>query len=92
MQERGEIAVDNKTAFQMDIQVEWNMTDNCKQFNIRAALVNIVKKFQTVDNRTYIKSSVTHRIWKELTDILTREAFNKTFNVQLEQTGNKPPK
>eukprot|EP00957_Ditylum_brightwellii_P109075 8321001-Ditylum_brightwellii.AAC.1 len=91
MQERGKIAVDDKTAFQMDMQVEWNMTDDCKQFNIRAALVNIMEKIQMVDNRTYVKSSITNSIWKELMDILNREAFNEAFNVQQEQIGNKPP-
>eukprot|EP00957_Ditylum_brightwellii_P123515 9417680-Ditylum_brightwellii.AAC.1 len=92
MQERGEIVMDSKTMLQTDIQVEWNMTDNCKQFNIRAALVNIMEKNQMVDNKTYIKSSITNHIWKELTVIPTGEAFNKAFDGQQAQTGNKLPK
>eukprot|EP00957_Ditylum_brightwellii_P143528 10934949-Ditylum_brightwellii.AAC.1 len=68
----------------MDIQVEWNMMDDCKQFNIRAALINIMEKNLTVNNRTYVKSSITNHIWKELMDIPTGEALNKAFD--------KPPK
>eukprot|EP00957_Ditylum_brightwellii_P084648 6436674-Ditylum_brightwellii.AAC.1 len=92
MQERGEIAVDDETTFHTDVQVEWNMMDDCKQFNIRAALLNIMNKIQMVDNRTFVKSSVMNHIWKELTDIPTREAFNKAFDVQRDQMGNKPSK
>eukprot|EP00957_Ditylum_brightwellii_P205523 15344256-Ditylum_brightwellii.AAC.1 len=68
------------------------MTDDCKHFNMRAALVNIMEKIRTVNSRTYIKSSVTNHIWKEITGILAREAFNKEFNAQQEQAGNKPSK
>eukprot|EP00957_Ditylum_brightwellii_P028382 2143105-Ditylum_brightwellii.AAC.1 len=46
MQERGKTAVDTKTVYQTDAQIEWTMTEGCKKINIRAALVSILEKFE----------------------------------------------
>eukprot|EP00957_Ditylum_brightwellii_P077341 5877260-Ditylum_brightwellii.AAC.1 len=77
MQKRGERAMDDEMGFQMDVQIEWAMADSCKKFNIRAVLITILEKIKTVDNRMYIKSSVTNHIWKDLSDIPTGKEFSK---------------
>eukprot|EP00957_Ditylum_brightwellii_P069517 5278935-Ditylum_brightwellii.AAC.1 len=74
------------------MQLEWMMTEGCKKFNIRAALVNILGKNRMVDTRMYIKSSITNSMWREITDIPTGEEFSNAFNVQQEHMGNCPPK
>eukprot|EP00957_Ditylum_brightwellii_P115665 8822598-Ditylum_brightwellii.AAC.1 len=92
MQKRGEIAMDNKMGFQMDVQIKWTLTDECQKFNIYAELIAILGKIKMVDNMIYVKSSVTNCIWKDLSDIPTRIEFSKAYNVQQEQMRNCPAK
>eukprot|EP00957_Ditylum_brightwellii_P170160 12953036-Ditylum_brightwellii.AAC.1 len=66
--------------------------DNCNKFNIHAALIAILEKIQTADNRTYVKSNVTNHIWKDLSDKPTSAEFSKAYNAQQEQMGNRPAK
>eukprot|EP00957_Ditylum_brightwellii_P002042 157159-Ditylum_brightwellii.AAC.1 len=65
--------------------IEWTMMDDCMKFNIYAALIAILGKIQTVDNRTYVKSNVTNHIWKDFLDIPIGAEFSKAYIVQQEQ-------
>eukprot|EP00957_Ditylum_brightwellii_P041584 3149864-Ditylum_brightwellii.AAC.1 len=58
--ERGEIAMDEETGSQTDVQIEWTMMDDCKKVNICMALIAILGKIQTMDNshQPYLERSL----------------------------------
>eukprot|EP00957_Ditylum_brightwellii_P030849 2337402-Ditylum_brightwellii.AAC.1 len=72
--------------------MEWQLKCTDKNFNLRTATIELLRKMVQVDPSLYIKSKSTNKELKTDKDIPTNTDFNKVFAMKEENLFKGPPK
>eukprot|EP00957_Ditylum_brightwellii_P009563 721222-Ditylum_brightwellii.AAC.1 len=75
----GKVALHQESGYKIDIKVEWKMKNGMTRFNLRIALITLMKHMQQVDPKAYFQSGVTEKYFKNPDEIPTGDMFSKDF-------------
>lgn len=89
MKKRGDEAVTPEGGFNINIKMEWVQEKQNSPFNIRAAIIGVIKVMKTVDKDIKIKSKETGEQWEKMEDIPKGKAFKNAFEVKQELFGKE---
>eukprot|EP00957_Ditylum_brightwellii_P183479 13976205-Ditylum_brightwellii.AAC.1 len=81
MKERGEGFVDNESEIKTPVEARWVLKLGNTTFNVRAALLLLLKRMATVDNTIYIKTGETKVVVQDPADLPMAKDFTEEFKV-----------
>eukprot|EP00957_Ditylum_brightwellii_P072713 5526585-Ditylum_brightwellii.AAC.1 len=84
MQACGEAALEKEDGYATDIRMEWQLKHTKKNFNLRTATMDLLRKMDQVDQSLYIKSKSTKEELKTDKGIPTNAEFNRVFAMKEE--------
>eukprot|EP00957_Ditylum_brightwellii_P169133 12873272-Ditylum_brightwellii.AAC.1 len=87
----GKVALDQESGYKINIRVEWKMKNGTAWFNLRTALINLMKQMQRVDPKAYFQSGVTKTYYKTPDKIPTGNTFSKAFATKQDYKRDDPP-
>eukprot|EP00957_Ditylum_brightwellii_P065470 4966675-Ditylum_brightwellii.AAC.1 len=90
MCERSKVHVDNKSEIKTPVELQWVLKLGCTTFNVRAALLELLKHMATVDATIYIKTGETKAVVRDPTDLPTAKDFTEAFKVTQKEEHNRP--
>eukprot|EP00957_Ditylum_brightwellii_P211872 15366704-Ditylum_brightwellii.AAC.2 len=91
MKARGKTAPDQESVYNTDIKVEWKMKNRTARFNLRTALITLMKQMQQVDPKAFFQSGVTQAYYKNQDKIPTGDTFSKAFATKQDYKRDDPP-
>eukprot|EP00957_Ditylum_brightwellii_P112537 8578663-Ditylum_brightwellii.AAC.1 len=89
MRERGEGYVDDESEIKTPVEAQWVLKLGSMTFNVRAALLVLIKRMATVDNTIYIKTGETKVVVRDPTDLLMAKDFTEAFKVTQKEEQNR---
>eukprot|EP00957_Ditylum_brightwellii_P095461 7271463-Ditylum_brightwellii.AAC.1 len=90
MKARGKIALVQESCYKTDIKVEWKMKNGTVQFNLRTAIITLMKQMQQVDPKAYFQSSITKAYYKNPDEIPMGNTFSKAFATKRDYKKDDP--
>eukprot|EP00957_Ditylum_brightwellii_P155692 11852969-Ditylum_brightwellii.AAC.1 len=90
IQKRGKAHVDNKSEIKTPVEVQWVLKLGCTTFNVRVALLELLKRIATIDSTIYIKTGETKAVVRNPTDLPTAKDFTEVFKVTQKEEFNRP--
>eukprot|EP00957_Ditylum_brightwellii_P142584 10862869-Ditylum_brightwellii.AAC.1 len=79
MKEQGESCVDDESVLKTPVEVQWVLKLGSTTFNVRTALLALLKSMATVDNTIYLKTGETKVVVRDPADLPTAKEFTEAF-------------
>eukprot|EP00957_Ditylum_brightwellii_P158900 12094532-Ditylum_brightwellii.AAC.1 len=90
MREGGEGYVEDKSEIRIPVEAQWVLRLGSTTFNVRAALLALLKCMATVNYTIYIKTGETNIVVQNLDDLPTAKDFTEAFKVTQKKEQNRP--
>eukprot|EP00957_Ditylum_brightwellii_P129437 9874376-Ditylum_brightwellii.AAC.1 len=90
MRERGEGYIDDESEIKTPVEAQWVLKLGSTTFNVRAALLALLKHMATVDDTIYIETGETKVVVRDPTDLPTAKDFTEAFKVMQKEEHNRP--
>eukprot|EP00957_Ditylum_brightwellii_P171373 13046277-Ditylum_brightwellii.AAC.1 len=90
MKERGESYVEDASKMRTPVEVQWVLKLGSTTFNVRAALLALLKSMVTVDDTIYLETGKTKEVVRDPVDLPTAKGFTEAFKVTQKKERNKP--
>eukprot|EP00957_Ditylum_brightwellii_P020131 1518268-Ditylum_brightwellii.AAC.2 len=90
MKEIGEGYVSNESEIKTLVEAQWVLKLRSTTFNVRAALLVLLKHMATVDDTIYIKTGETKVVVRDPADLPTAKEFMEAFKVTQKEEQNRP--
>eukprot|EP00957_Ditylum_brightwellii_P158901 12094533-Ditylum_brightwellii.AAC.1 len=79
MRERGEGYVEDESKIKTPVEAQWVLKLGSTAFNIRTALLALLKRMATVDDTIYIKTGETKVVVQDPANLPTAKDFTEAF-------------
>eukprot|EP00957_Ditylum_brightwellii_P194785 14836871-Ditylum_brightwellii.AAC.1 len=90
MKEQGEGYVEDKSMLKTPVEVQWVLKLGSTTFNVRAALLALLKSMTTVDDTIYLETGETKVVVCNPADLSTTKEFTEAFKVTQKEERNRP--
>eukprot|EP00957_Ditylum_brightwellii_P177837 13546037-Ditylum_brightwellii.AAC.1 len=90
MKEQGEGYVEDKHVLKTPVEVQWVLKLDSTAFNIRTALLALLKSMATVDDTIYLETGETKVVVHDPADLPTAKEFTEAFKVTQKEERNRP--
>eukprot|EP00957_Ditylum_brightwellii_P080557 6127607-Ditylum_brightwellii.AAC.1 len=77
MKEQGEGYVDDESVLKTPVEAQWVLKLSSTTFNVRAALLVLLKHMATVDDTIYLKTGKTNAVVRDPADLPTAKEFTE---------------
>eukprot|EP00957_Ditylum_brightwellii_P182866 13929521-Ditylum_brightwellii.AAC.1 len=90
MKEQGEGYVEDKSVIKTPVEAQWLLKLSSTTFNVRAALLAILKCMATVDDTIYLETGKAKVIVRDTANLPMAKEFTKAFKVTQKEERNRP--
>eukprot|EP00957_Ditylum_brightwellii_P170134 12951084-Ditylum_brightwellii.AAC.1 len=90
MKEQGKRYVDDESVLKTPVKAQWVLKLGSMTFNVRAALLALLKRMATVDNTIYLETGKTKVVVRDPADLPTAKEFMEAFKVMQKEEQNRP--
>eukprot|EP00957_Ditylum_brightwellii_P138041 10523862-Ditylum_brightwellii.AAC.1 len=81
MKEQGEGYVDDKSVFKTPVEAQWVLKLGTTMFNVRAALLALLKHMATVNDTIYLETGKSKVVVPDPADLPAAKEFMEAFKV-----------